>query len=125
MLYLDTHVVVWLAAGLIDKLSHAAKIAIEEAEELVYSPVVALELKYLHETGHIKQPPARVLAGLEGSIGLKSRDLMLGPLIASASRLEWTRDLFDRLIVAQSSYDGSSLITKDRKIRKHYSAAIW
>ena len=125
MLYLDTHVVVWLAAGLIDKLSHAAKIAIEEAEELVYSPVVALELKYLHETGRIKQPPDRVLASLEGSIGLKSRDLMLGPLIASASRLEWTRDLFDRLIVAQSSYDGSSLITKDRKIRKHYSAAIW
>ena len=72
-----------------------------------------------------KEPPDRVLAGLEGSIGLKSRDLMLGPLIASASRLEWTRDLFDRLIVAQSSYDGSSLITKDRKIRKHYSAAIW
>ena len=63
MLYLDTHVVVWLAAGLIDKLSHAAKIAIEEAEELVYSPVVALELKYLHETGRIKQPPDRVLAG--------------------------------------------------------------
>lgn len=125
MLYLDTHVVVWLAAGLIDKLSHAAKIAIEEAEELVYSPVVALELKYLHETGRIKEPPDRVLAGLEGSIGLKSRDLMFGPLIASASRLEWTRDLFDGLIVAQSSYDGSSLITKDRKIRKHYAAAIW
>ena len=125
MLYLDTHVVVWLAAGLIDKLSHAAKIAIEEAEELVYSPVVALELKYLHETGRIKEPPDRVLAGLEGSIGLKARDLMFGPLIASASRLEWTRDLFDGLIVAQSSYDGSSLITKDRKIRKHYSAAIW
>lgn len=125
MLYLDTHVVVWLAAGLIDKLSHAAKTAIEEAEELVYSPVVALELKYLHETGHIKQPPENVLAGLKGSIGLKSRDLMLGPLIASASRLEWTRDLFDRLIVAQSSYDGSSLITKDQEIRKHYSAAIW
>ena len=50
---------------------------------------------------------------------------MLGPLIASASRLEWTRDLFDRLIVAQSSFDGSPLITKDRQIRKHYEAAIW
>mgnify|MGYP000383234711 CR=1 FL=1 len=117
MLYLDTHVVVWLAAGLIDKLSHAAKIAIEEAEELVYSPVVALELKYLHETGRIKQPPDRVLAGLEGSIGLKSRDLMLGPLIASASRLEWTRDLFDRLIVvieSVNSWQGIAVMRASR-----------
>ena len=125
MLYLDTHIVVWMAAGLIDKLSDTAKAAMEGEEELVYSPVVALELKYLHEAGRIKQPADSVLACLKGSVGLNCRDLMLSSLIASASRLEWTRDLFDRLIVAQSSYDGSPLITKDRNIRSHYGAAIW
>ena len=42
-----------------------------------------------------------------------------------ALELDWTRDLFDRLIVAQAALDGAALVTTDKVIRKHYSKAVW
>jgi len=54
--YLDTQVMVWLCEGLIERLSPAAKMAIEESE-LVISPMVLLELEYLSEIKRIVKPP--------------------------------------------------------------------
>lgn len=48
MIYLDTHVVVWLYAGLTAKLSDLAKLLINK-HELYISPIVRLELQYLYE----------------------------------------------------------------------------
>ena len=50
MIHLDTHVVVWLYAGRTDLLSAAAVEAIEE-HSMAISPIVLLELEYLHEIG--------------------------------------------------------------------------
>ena len=45
-------------------------------------------------------------------------------LITQALREKWTRDPFDRLIVANAKAAGAPLITKDERIRKHYRRAI-
>jgi acetylornithine deacetylase/succinyl-diaminopimelate desuccinylase-like protein len=37
----------------------------------------------------------------------------------------WTRDPFDRLIVANAMADGATLITADRVILRHFDQAIW
>ena len=50
--YLDTHVAVWLHAGLIEKLSLEAKRQIE-ANDLLLSPMVLLEFLYLYERERI------------------------------------------------------------------------
>jgi len=39
--------------------------------------------------------------------------------------LSWTRDAFDRLIVAQAALDRAALVTRDRLILKHYPKALW
>ena len=52
MIHLDTHVVVWLYTGEIERLSDAAVEALE-AEELIVSPMVQLELTFLHEIGRL------------------------------------------------------------------------
>jgi PIN domain nuclease of toxin-antitoxin system len=39
--------------------------------------------------------------------------------------LNWTRDPFDRLIVAHSLCRGISLLTKDRTIRSRVELAVW
>ncbi len=48
VVYLDTHVIVWLYAGEIERFSSKAK-QIIETHPLYFSPLVEVELKYLHE----------------------------------------------------------------------------
>jgi len=50
--YLDTHVAVWLHAGLVDRLSTEAKRRIEECD-LLLTPMALLELQYLYERKRI------------------------------------------------------------------------
>lgn len=47
LVYLDTHVGVWLHDGLIERLSSPA-IALIKAGRLFISPIVELEIQYLH-----------------------------------------------------------------------------
>jgi len=39
--------------------------------------------------------------------------------------MDWTRDVFDRLIAAESAATDIPLITKDRTIRAHHKLSIW
>jgi len=48
MTYLDTHVILWLFARKGEGLSVRALTLIESETELVISPMVLLELEYLH-----------------------------------------------------------------------------
>jgi PIN domain nuclease of toxin-antitoxin system len=124
-LYLDTHVVVWLRQKELEKLSPKAAKAIESAGELFVSPVVELELKFLHEIGRITETPYNILGDLGAMIGLKLDECSLTSVIQKAMLIDWTRDPFDRLIVAHTMAKESKLLTKDEKILHHFSDALW
>ena len=121
---LDTHIVVWLYAGMVEKLSESAKHTIE-MDFLLYSPIVALELQYLHEIGRLRVGSDKILMALQEDIGLQPTDLSLGVIIATAKSLTWTRDVFDRIIVATAMAAEARLITKDTTIRQHSTIALW
>ncbi len=70
MIFLDTHIVVWLYAGYVNKLSIAVAEQIEN-NELFISQVVRLELQYLFEIGRITVTPETLLKSLHQSINLK------------------------------------------------------
>lgn len=123
-IYLDTHIVVWLYAGLKEKLSGTAISAIEE-NQLLYSSFVRLELSYLFETGKVKVAPDVILKGLENDIELVCHDSPLSQLVNNALDHSWTRDPFDRLIVSQAEAEGHRLITKDETILKNFKDAVW
>lgn len=124
MIYLDTHVVLWLYEGLIKKLPKAASQAIDE-NDLLISPIVRLELQYLHEIKRSTKPAGTILADLRAQIGVTVCDLPFDQVVRKASEFSWTRDPFDRLIVAQSLCRNSRLLTKDRGIRKYAPLAFW
>ena len=46
-------------------------------------------------------------------------------VVAAAVEQTWTRDPFDRLIVAQAQAEGASLVTADKLIRKHFARSVW
>jgi PIN domain nuclease of toxin-antitoxin system len=88
--------------------------------------MVLLELEYLFELKRLVKPPLALLDQLETLIGLKVSDHPF-PAVAHTALFEtWTRDPFDRIIVAQARSDGySGLVTSDSKILENYSKAIW
>jgi PIN domain nuclease of toxin-antitoxin system len=123
--YLDTNVVVWLAQGALTRITARAQEALEKADLLI-SPMVLIELEYLYEVQRIKLPSQDIHSKLQHEIGLRRCDLAF-PLIAGVAIGEkWTRDPFDRTIVAQAKANGlAPLISADEEIQQHYVRTIW
>jgi PIN domain nuclease of toxin-antitoxin system len=124
MIYLDTHVVAWLYAGLTDHLSPQA-IELIESNRLTISPVVQLELQYLQEIGRINADSALIIESLGYSVGLEICQIPFIQVVTESISQTWTRDPFDRLIVAQAKAGKKKLLTKDQTILKNYLQAIW
>lgn len=126
MTYLDTHVVIRLFLGDLEKLSERAQQTMEDDEdELLVSPAVVLELELLHEIKRLDATAQKLIAALEHDVGLGVSRLPFRSVVQHALGEKWTRDPFDRLIVANAKASGARLVTKDEKIRRHYSLAIW
>jgi PIN domain nuclease of toxin-antitoxin system len=124
LIRLDTHVVVWLYTGQLEALSARTITAIEQHQPAI-SPIVQLELDYLHEIGRLLVGGGDIVADLSRRIGLHLSDVALDALVPVAAALSWTRDPFDRLIVADALVVGASLVTKDRAIHDHTQVALW
>lgn len=123
--YLDTHVVLWLAAGKVNRLSPKAK-GLMDRSELLLSAMAFLELEYLHELGRTKIRANDLLKKVEYETGLRLCDLPFSTISSSALDEKWARDPFDRLIVANAKANGFAwLITADEVIPKFYSRAVW
>jgi len=124
LIYLDTHIVVWLYAGHTQKFSQLAKELINE-HEITISPIVRLELCYLHEISRVSEEANAIVTDLSSRIGLKVCHKNFEAIVNQATSFSWTRDPFDRIIVANASLGNNTLITKDQNILEHYPYARW
>ena len=123
--YLDTHVVVFLHAGDVSRISGKAQNQIENTDLLI-SPMVLLELEMLYDKGTIKYSSSQILADLTQQIGLSVCQIPFAQIVRSAIAIEWTREPGDLLIVANAIANNQApLVTKDERIRGGYSNAIW
>ena len=124
MIYLDTHVVVWMYAGKIKRLSEQAKKLIN-GHEVIISPLVRLELQYLFEIQRVTDQANEIVFDLSDRIGLKICDKSLNTIVSGALDLSWARDPFDRMIVANAAINHNVLVTKDLNILENYEKAMW
>ncbi len=124
MIYLDTHVVIWLYADLAERFSPRARALINQ-NDLLISPIVRLEMQYLYEIGRITVDSETILSDLKQSIGLQLCDLPFDDVVSRSINISWTRDPFDRLIIAQAMAGHGQLLTKDKTILDKFSDAVW
>jgi PIN domain nuclease of toxin-antitoxin system len=123
--YLDTNVAVWLAQGDLTRITPTALRSIRNSNLLV-SPMVALELAYLHEINRITLTSQDVLLKLRSELGVEVCDSPFPSVITIAVNEKWTRDPCDRIIVSQAKANGlSPLISPDEAIRKNYIKTVW
>jgi PIN domain nuclease of toxin-antitoxin system len=124
VVHLDTHVIIWLYEGRVDRLGKEARRAIESSNP-VASPAAVLELEFLHEIGKLKPSATRVMTALAAEIGLQICDMTFRTVVDRALHEDWGRDPFDRLIVANAKAASAALVSKDERILDNYARAIW
>jgi PIN domain nuclease of toxin-antitoxin system len=121
--FLDTHAAVFLYA---DHRQIPRQVwAVLDGEDLFLSPMAGLELDFLYEIGRITEDPRTILDSIERDyhVSLEHEGWIRAPEIART--LSWTRDPFDRLIVAHAITFGAYLLTRDERIRHNYRHAFW
>lgn len=123
LVHLDTHVATWLWAGDRRRLRPVWKTL--RRSELAISPAAVLELGFLFEIGRIQEPAPRVVEALVGEAGLHVSAAPLSRIVDEALSLAWTRDPFDRLIVANARVEGATLLTRDGAILDSCPWARW
>ncbi len=123
MVFIDTHIAVWLYNGFTERFSPKVKRTFD-TNDIKISPTCKLELEYLYEIGKITKGPGVILDVLADSIDLTVDDISLNELIESAISEKWTRDPFDRLIVAHAKKRNTILVSADRTIAQHYKKTL-
>ncbi len=124
MILIDTHIALWLYDARIDLLSPTAQQKLNQQQTLL-PQIARLELHMLHEIGRIDTPPEEIITFLMQQIGMNQSEHPCPTIVDQAALLQWTRDPFDRMMVAESAARNLPLITKDRNIRNHHNLAIW
>lgn len=123
-IYLDTHAVVWLYAGLADKFTARGRALINQHDVLV-SPIVQLELQYLYEIQRVAVEADALISELQQQIGLQLCTKPFTAIVQTSLPLRWTRDPFDRLIVANAQLNNTQLLSVDKLIQANYANAVW
>ena len=107
MILLDTNALIWLEQG-----HPRTRVLARGARRLYISPANLLELQFLSEAGRIRLHGASV-----AEVAESERWILDDPPSASwftkALDLAWTRDPFDRLLVAHARLRGWRLATGD------------
>jgi PIN domain nuclease of toxin-antitoxin system len=109
--------------GRLDKLGRRAQRRLEESRPRI-SPIVHVELDYLFEIGRTDRNGQQALMHLARTTGLRMDDAPFAHVAAASAEHTWTRDPFDRIIVAQAALASTPLLTGDRAMLEHYAHAI-
>ncbi|SFV88339.1 hypothetical protein MNB_SUP05-SYMBIONT-7-270 [hydrothermal vent metagenome] len=123
MLHLDTHIAIWLYYGEVQKIKR--QLDTLQKNDLVVSQIVRLELQYIYEIERIRHNPDTIIRTLQKDFGLKETNPDNILTTNFAININWTRDVFDRLIVASAMADDAQLMTKDKTILTNFNQAVW
>ncbi|MGH8192747.1 MAG: type II toxin-antitoxin system VapC family toxin [Rhodanobacteraceae bacterium] len=120
---LDTHIVVALYDGRTAGLSGKTLRALDR-QPVSISPAVLLELELLHEIGRVRIGGAAIVGHMETQLAVRLAGERFRDVAAEALALGFTRDPFDRLIVAHAALLKADLVTHDSLLARHYPAVL-
>ncbi len=120
--FLDTHAAVMLWNG--DTLGRKS-VNLLERSAIFVSPIVRLELAFLMGIERLEVLPEEILGALSSDFGVAQSDDAIQTVVAQAVGLIWTRDPFDRLLVATAILHQAPFVTRDEQILENFDGALW
>jgi len=120
-LLLDTKVVLWWQGDL-GKLAERARVTIRAADEVYISAASAWEAEIKRSLGKLAFPQS--FGDILVFNNFKELPVTLAHAAASAALPHHHRDPFDRMLIAQASVEGCTLVTADRKLAVYGVALI-
>lgn len=117
--HLDTHVVIRLASGDLERVP-GPLLERRVTADLVVSPVVRLERDLLHERSRITSPASDVIDKVSAEVGVREDDTALARLVMAAiapRKQGHNGDPYDRLIFAAAIADHARLVIEDASHR--------
>jgi PIN domain nuclease of toxin-antitoxin system len=116
VILLDTNALIWLLQR------HRRARVLERQPRLQMSPASLLELQLLVEVGRLTLPRDQTISAVVSDPRWRLDEPPAGPWFEIACELAWTRDPFDRLLVAHARLRGWKLATADSMLREHLAA---
>lgn len=119
-LLLDTHLLIWAAIDSHRLSAKARKLLADPTNELLYSAASLWEIAIKHSLGRADfQVDARVLRrGLQDN-GYQELPITGAHTVAIESLPPIHKDPFDRILVAQATVEGITLLTSDVLVAKY------
>jgi len=87
--------------------------------------MAVLELEVLFELKRIANDSTEIVADLHRQFGLTVASTPFMAVVEASRTFAWTREPFDRLIVANAIADGAHLLTADATILANFKEAVW
>jgi PIN domain nuclease of toxin-antitoxin system len=109
LILLDTNAVIWALTG-----DARAAALFASGRRLRLSPVCLLEIRFLVEVGRLRLVRGRSVGEVVDDPRWQLDSPSSARLFTVALDVEWTRDPFDRLLVAHARYRRWRLATGDR-----------
>jgi PIN domain nuclease of toxin-antitoxin system len=116
-LLLDTHFLIWLV---LESKRLANFPWLDRYRPWGVSPVSFLEIQFLAEVGRLSVSNPEFTSTVMKDRRFIIDDISLETLVGHALKIDWTRDPFDRLLVAHSLARRVALCTTDRAIRSRH-----
>ncbi len=110
MILLDTNALIWLLQR------HPRARALEARARLHISPASLLELQLLAESGRLRLRETVTIATVAADPRVLLDEPPAGRWFEQATEVGWTRDPFDRLLVAHARVRGWKLATGDTQM---------
>lgn len=123
-IYLDTHAVIWLENGDLYRFGKLSLLYLENCHLLI-SPMVKLELQYLYQKKRVTEDAESIIDKITNKVDFSACQKNWLDIVNIALTCDFTRDVFDRLIVAHAMLDHDILISKDENLTKHYKNCVW
>ncbi|WP_339118928.1 type II toxin-antitoxin system VapC family toxin [Halomonas sp. BMC6] len=116
-LLLDTNIIIWLLAG-DERINAGVRTLLDQADEVRYSAISLWEIAIKAGNGKLNLKASTVMGRLEGTF-VKPLAVLPQHTLPVQQMPKHHADPFDRLLIAQATVEGFTLITGDRELQRY------